>query len=248
MRRRALCWLPAAVVIATTAPAHAAPSARFLGFGFQSFRSPAPGKHPPPGSVRSGGALRGCSNIAHAYLAFRGMRRGLTVTYRTTFPSYLIGDRAQPIHTLVQRVPWRFTNEVTGRAFYPAAIHLGKSFYRVPGPLDGTVRVTVRVGGRTLARGRVTVVSTCLPQAAFPPPTVLADDAGLHAHFDDVSLTRDVVSRHWDFGDPGSGAANTSTDAHPVHMYAGPGTYAVTLTITDSSGRTDTVKNRFTLG
>lgn len=237
--------IAAAVALGSPAAVQAAPSARFLGFGFKSFRSPAPGKRPPSGSVRSGGTLRGCANQAHAYLAFRGMRRGLTVTYRTRFPAYLIGDQKQPAHTLVQRVPWRFTNEVTGRPFYPAAINLGKAFFRTPGPLDGTVRVTVQVGGRTLARGRVTVTSTCLPQAAFPPPTIVERNGAFETHFDDISLTRDVVRRSWDFGDPASRAANTSTDAHPVHTYAKPGAYTVTLTITDSSGRTNTVKNTF---
>jgi PKD domain len=189
-------------------------------------------------------ALRGCANVAHGYLAFNGMRRGLTVTYRTRFPSYLIGDQKQAAHTLVQRVPWRFTNEVTRRPFYPEAINLGKAFYRTPGPLDGTVRVTVQVAGRTLAHGRVTVTSTCLPQAAFPPPTIFDRNGAFEARFDDISLTRDVVRRSWNFGDPASGDANTSTDAHPVHTYTSAGLYMVTLTITDRSGRTNTVKNR----
>jgi hypothetical protein len=141
------------IAFGSRAAAHAAPSARFLGFGFNSFRSPAPGKRPPSGSVPSGGALRGCANVAHAYLAFKGMRRGLTVTYRTRFPSYLIGDQKQPAHTLVQRIPWRFTNEVTGGP-YPEAVNLGKAFYRAPGPLDGTVRLTVQVAGASSSRPR----------------------------------------------------------------------------------------------
>lgn len=237
----------ACAVLAASAPASAVPSAHFLGFGTQSFRSPAPDKRPPAGTVPTGGTLRGCMLGAHAYVAFSGMRRGLIITYQTTFPAYAIGDRVQPPHTFVQRVPWRFTNELTGRAFYPAAIHLGKAFFRTPAPLDGAVSVAVLVGGRTLARGRVTVMSSCLPQAAFPPPTVVSDGSGLHAHFADMSLARDIVSRRWDFGDLESGAANTSTDAHPVHTYAQTGTYKVMLTVTDSRGRSNTVANRFSL-
>ncbi|HLP10697.1 MAG TPA: PKD domain-containing protein [Flavobacteriales bacterium] len=34
----------------------------------------------------------------------------------------------------------------------------------------------------------------------------------------------------WDFGDPSTGAQNTSTLANPSHMFSGPGTYTVTLT------------------
>ena len=40
----------------------------------------------------------------------------------------------------------------------------------------------------------------------------------------------------WDFGDPGSGADNTSTDQHPSHIYTAAGSYVVTLTVMESSG------------
>jgi gliding motility-associated-like protein len=36
----------------------------------------------------------------------------------------------------------------------------------------------------------------------------------------------------WDFGDPASGANNTSTQTNPTHTFSGPGSYAVTLTAT----------------
>jgi gliding motility-associated-like protein len=42
----------------------------------------------------------------------------------------------------------------------------------------------------------------------------------------------------WDFGDPASGAANTSTLQNPTHNFATAGNYTVTLTITESSGCT----------
>lgn len=38
----------------------------------------------------------------------------------------------------------------------------------------------------------------------------------------------------WDFGDPASGAANTSNLPNPSHTYPGTGTYQVTLTVTGS--------------
>jgi PKD repeat protein len=51
--------------------------------------------------------------------------------------------------------------------------------------------------------------------------------------FYDLSTDRedDIVSRSWSFGD-GSG----STEANPVHTYPVPGTYMVTLTVTDGAG------------
>lgn len=40
----------------------------------------------------------------------------------------------------------------------------------------------------------------------------------------------------WDFGDPTSGADNTSTDVNPTHTYSVPGTYTVVLDITGDNG------------
>ena len=40
----------------------------------------------------------------------------------------------------------------------------------------------------------------------------------------------------WSFGDPSSGANNTSTLADPSHTYAAAGTYTAQLTATDASG------------
>ncbi|MBI2425587.1 MAG: PKD domain-containing protein [Candidatus Hydrogenedentes bacterium] len=41
--------------------------------------------------------------------------------------------------------------------------------------------------------------------------------------------TETGFSVEWDFGDPDSGAGNTSTDFDAVHTFSGPGTYTVTL-------------------
>jgi PKD repeat protein len=53
--------------------------------------------------------------------------------------------------------------------------------------------------------------------------------------FTDISTSNpgDVLSWTWDFGDPPSGPANTSTLQNPVHVYPGPGTYTVCLYLMD---------------
>jgi hypothetical protein len=51
-----------------------------------------------------------------------------------------------------------------------------------------------------------------------------------------------LVARQWDFGDPASGAANTSADAAPSHTFSAHGTYRVTLTVTDGHGLKATVQ------
>jgi hypothetical protein len=60
--------------------------------------------------------------------------------------------------------------------------------------------------------------------------------------FTDISTSNigTVAGWAWNFGEPSSGAANTSTLQNPTHTYASNGTYNVTLTITDNSGCTNT--------
>lgn len=45
----------------------------------------------------------------------------------------------------------------------------------------------------------------------------------------------------WDFGDPNSGAANTSTAQNPAHTFSGPGLYTVTLRASSSCSGADTI-------
>ncbi len=49
------------------------------------------------------------------------------------------------------------------------------------------------------------------------------------------------TSWSWDFGDPASGAANTSTQANPVHTYGTPGTYSVRLAVAGPCNAPDTI-------
>ncbi|MBW8183233.1 S8 family serine peptidase [Shewanella nanhaiensis] len=60
---------------------------------------------------------------------------------------------------------------------------------------------------------------------------------GLTVSFTNTSTDAndDIVSYSWDFGDMGS-----STDMNPSHTYASAGSYAVSLTVTDAEGNTDT--------
>ncbi len=71
---------------------------------------------------------------------------------------------------------------------------------------------------------------TANPLSGYPQLTV---------HFYDQSIG-DITSWQWDFGDPDSGAENTSTEQNPVHTYTKPGQYTVTLTVTEPSGASDT--------
>lgn len=75
------------------------------------------------------------------------------------------------------------------------------------------------------------------PAAAFLVSAHPADDS---ATFTDTSTTgaggARIVSRVWQFGDPASGAGNTSTASRAGHTFSAPGIYQVSLTVTDANG------------
>jgi gliding motility-associated-like protein len=54
--------------------------------------------------------------------------------------------------------------------------------------------------------------------------------------------TGNNISYLWDFGDPTSGANNTSTLFNPCHVYSNIGNYSVQLIVTDTYGCKDTLK------
>jgi PKD repeat protein len=46
----------------------------------------------------------------------------------------------------------------------------------------------------------------------------------------------------WNFGDPNSGASNTSTETSPTHVFSAPGTYLITLSATNTCGTQNTTQ------
>lgn len=61
------------------------------------------------------------------------------------------------------------------------------------------------------------------------------------------NLSTNGTSYSWNFGDPASGSANTSTEEFPTHVYAADGVYTVQLTVSNGSF-TDTVSQIVVIG
>jgi gliding motility-associated-like protein len=75
---------------------------------------------------------------------------------------------------------------------------------------------------------------------SFTAPTIPAQ-GGCSAQSPIQGLT-------WVFGDPGSGAANTSTVTNPVHSYPAPGTYTAQLVVSTACGNDTATKVVTVLG
>lgn len=77
------------------------------------------------------------------------------------------------------------------------------------------------------------------PLAAFTwAPATDTIAPGTTVQFTDTSTAdRDITSRTWRFGDPDSGAADSSDLPSPTHTFTVAGFYAVVLTVRDTTGR-----------
>ncbi|KPJ74627.1 MAG: hypothetical protein AMJ54_16875, partial [Deltaproteobacteria bacterium SG8_13] len=103
--------------------------------------------------------------------------------------------------------------------------------YSAPGTYSVTLTATGPDGADSLTKADLIVVDQPLPLADFAA-TPLSGVAPLPVQFTDQS-TGDVTSWSWDLdGD----SIQDSTVQHPSFTYATPGTYSVTLTVTDPGG------------
>ncbi len=135
---------------------------------------------------------------------------------------------------------WDFANSTTNTNVGPHTIS-----YPVAGVY--TVKFVSKVSG------------TCVSDTAFkvvnvsqPPTTTFSYPAGCLPAGGLVQFTSaatapggaTIATHAWNFGDPASGAANTSSLANPTHTYANFGNYTITYSVTTSSGCTnDTTVN-----
>lgn len=141
--------------------------------------------------------------------------------------SYTFEAHATDLDGEVVRYRWDFGDGSESSARDPVHHYAFGGFF--------TVRLTVEDdGGATFTATKRVRVKSRPPKAFFKKKksgTVLGG-----VRFKDRSRDRPggtVVGWHWNFGD-----GTTSTDRNPVHIYAEPGRYVVTLTVTDDDGET----------
>ncbi|MFQ5607795.1 MAG: PKD domain-containing protein, partial [Candidatus Zixiibacteriota bacterium] len=132
-----------------------------------------------------------------------------------------IDSTPDPLPGIVQAWQWDFGNGQTGSN--PQAVVT----YTAPGDYWVRLTVTTNLGG--FATDSMLITAYDLPTARFISTDTVSCFSALlpfQVSFTDQSLG-DISGYFWAFGDGG-----TSIDTNPVHSYASPGAYPVTLQVT----------------
>jgi PKD repeat protein len=117
--------------------------------------------------------------------------------------------------------------------------------YATPGDYEATLTVTSSTGCQDEITHTVTVEP--IPEVNFDYSLACQSTA---VEFEDLTQeagSGDILAWHWNFGDPLSGANNTSSQQHPDHVYSTPGDYAVTLTVETANGCSDSLSQTVTV-
>ena len=126
----------------------------------------------------------------------------------------------------------------------PGTSTLEDPTYSYPNPGTYTVRLTVTNDAGQSATTTQTVTVDDPPTATLAASTTLTTP-GSAVSFTSTAASPaaggSITAYSWNFGD---GSTLTGTNAEPTHAYASPGTYAVTLTVTDDLGVTFTASTR----
>ncbi|NYT07309.1 MAG: PKD domain-containing protein, partial [Methanomicrobiales archaeon] len=109
--------------------------------------------------------------------------------------------------------------------------------YKKPGVYTVTLTVNNNAGADTITKTNLITV-TELPVAGFTA-NITSGTSPLAVEFKDTSAGN-PTSWSWTFGDGG-----TSNDQNPVHVFAGPGTFSVELTVANDAGEDTETKEGY---
>jgi len=135
---------------------------------------------------------------------------------------------------------WSFGDGATGRGRTASHAYTRAGSYTV------TLTVTNDRGRSASTSKFLTVAAGVNPTASFtfsPSAPEVLQSVFFNAAASRAGTGRTIVSYDWTFGDGGTGSGVTTT-----HRFGTPGSYTVTLTVTDDIGKTGTTSQSVSLG
>ena len=133
----------------------------------------------------------------------------------------------------IEQYNWNFGDSKTGTGMNPTHAYTGAATF------IAALTVVDRAGQSHTASTTVTTVGNALPVANPGGPYTVPESQVINKHWTisvDASASTDDVGiwkYAWNFGDGG-----TATTSAASHTYATPGTYTITLTVTDHANQT----------
>jgi len=136
------------------------------------------------------------------------------------------------------------TPHVSGVAAMIIEQHPDWSYAQVRNRILDTVRPVYELSTKTVTGGIINAANAVAIATAYPTANFSYITDGQTVTFTDLSNDSDgdIMIWAWNFGD-----GNSSSLEDPAHTYADPGTYVVSLTVTDNDGASDTASQEVTV-
>lgn len=136
---------------------------------------------------------------------------------------------------------WNFGDSATSTLQNPTHVFASASTYNVSHTATNT-------NGTSSPIVKSVVVSNPSPPTASFTFSPFSPVTGQNVFFTDTSTGSPApTSWAWNFGDPTSGGANTSTLQNPTHAFATVGTHTITLTATNTAGPSSPATQQITV-
>ncbi len=135
----------------------------------------------------------------------------------------------------ISGILWDFGDGNTSTAGNPTHCYMSAGTFNV------TLIITNSDGcsGSKFVTNAITINNPSVVNFTGTPTSLCSPPASVN--FSNLSSGTGNLTYNWNFGDPASGALNTSTLTSPSHTYNSAGAYTVTLIVTDGNGCTDSL-------
>jgi large repetitive protein len=154
-------------------------------------------------------------------------------------------DQSFAIQGYITRWIWLFGDGGTQTILAPPPQYVYHT-YTNGGSYNVSLTVETSDGCESTVTNNITVIFTPIADFTYSP----ADCPGSTVHFTDSSLPNgggSLMSWNWNFGDPGTGVFNYSTQQNPAHIYNSSGTFNVSMIVTNIFGCSDTITKAVTV-